>query len=162
MAVSGLSRDDIDLYDVYSCFPIVPKLAASHLGLSLEGHSDTRPITILGGLTSFGGAGNNYSMHVSIMTLQIGIIANRDKAITEMTRQLRQGKGKHGLVLANGGVVTYQYAVCLSSQPRRDGSPYPAKNPLPDIITTVPVPQVDNQPDGDAIIEVRKYLALKA
>jgi hypothetical protein len=24
-----------------------------------------KPITLLGGLTSFGGAGNNYSMHVS-------------------------------------------------------------------------------------------------
>ena len=65
LAVSGLTRDDIDLYDFYSCFPIVPKLAAGHLGLSLEGYSDTRPVTIIGGLTSFGGAGNNYSMHVS-------------------------------------------------------------------------------------------------
>jgi hypothetical protein len=26
----------------------------------------SKPITLLGGLTSFGGAGNNYSMHVSI------------------------------------------------------------------------------------------------
>lgn len=44
------------------CFPIVPKLACSHLGLNLE--HPGKPITLLGGLTSFGGAGNNYSMHV--------------------------------------------------------------------------------------------------
>jgi hypothetical protein len=46
-----------------SCFPIVPKLACQHLGLPLTGSS--KPITLLGGLTSFGGAGNNYSTHVS-------------------------------------------------------------------------------------------------
>lgn len=47
-----------------SCFPIVPKLACKHLGLSSS--KGAKPITLLGGLTSFGGAGNNYSMHVSL------------------------------------------------------------------------------------------------
>jgi hypothetical protein len=61
--VSQLKKDDIDLYDFYSCFPIVPKFAASHLGIDLE--KSEKPLTLLGGLTSFGGAGNNYSMHVS-------------------------------------------------------------------------------------------------
>ena len=72
-----------------------------------------------------------------------------------MTRRLRQGDGKHGLVLANGGVITYQYALCLSTHPRKDGSPYPSKNPLPDIITNIPVPPVTDQAEGDAVIEVR-------
>ena len=44
------------------CFPIVPKLACHHLGLPTT--NPPKPITLLGGLTSFGGAGNNYSMHV--------------------------------------------------------------------------------------------------
>jgi hypothetical protein len=53
------------------CFPIVPKLAADHLHLSIL-HSE-KPLTVLGGLTSFGGAGNNYSMHVSYLgALQFG------------------------------------------------------------------------------------------
>jgi len=39
----------------------VPKLAADHLGLPINGG---KSLTLLGGLTSFGGAGNNYSMHV--------------------------------------------------------------------------------------------------
>ncbi|RMZ77563.1 hypothetical protein DV737_g4291, partial [Chaetothyriales sp. CBS 132003] len=137
LTASGLSRDDIDIFDFYSCFPIVPKLAASYLGLSLEGYSDNRPFTLLGGLTSFGGAGNNYSMH----------------AITEMTRALRSGRGKNGLILANGGNLTYQFVICLSSQPRKDGGPYPKKNPLPETITNVPVPSIDENPEGEAIIE---------
>jgi hypothetical protein len=63
LEVSQLKKDDIDLYDFYSCFPIVPKFAASHLGIDLE--KNEKSLTLLGGLTSFGGAGNNYSMHVS-------------------------------------------------------------------------------------------------
>ena len=64
LRLSGLEKDEIDLFDFYSCFPIVPKLAARHLGLPIT--EGTKPITLLGGLTSFGGAGNNYSMHVSL------------------------------------------------------------------------------------------------
>jgi hypothetical protein len=72
-----------------------------------------------------------------------------------MTRQLRRGKrSSNGLVLANGGVVTYQHVICLSSQPRRDGSPYPDTNPLPEAVTDVPVPPVDEQAEGEATIEV--------
>lgn len=64
---SNLKKEQIDLYDFYSCFPIVPKIACSHLGLSIT--NPEKPITLLGGLTSFGGAGNNYSMHVSLPIL---------------------------------------------------------------------------------------------
>ncbi|KAJ6260116.1 LOW QUALITY PROTEIN: hypothetical protein Dda_4337 [Drechslerella dactyloides] len=135
LRISNLTPGDIDLYDLYSCFPIVPKLAAQHLGIDIDDAS--KPLTLLGGLTSFGGAGNNYSMH----------------AITEMTRQLRGGsKRKNGLVLANGGVVTYQHVVCLSTQPRVDGSAYP-DNPLPKVIDDVPVPQIDELAEGEAVIE---------
>ena len=71
-----------------------------------------------------------------------------------MTRQLRQGRGKTGLILANGGVVTYQAVVCLSSSPRRDGLPYPTAQPLPPVVSDVQTPTVDEQAEGDAIVEV--------
>jgi len=79
-----------------------------------------------------------------------------------MVRQLRSGKGKHGLVLANGGVMTCQHVICLSSSPRRDGSPYPEKPPLPDVITDVPVPTVDAGAEGKAVIEVSLNFRLLA
>lgn len=81
LEISGLTKEQIDVFDFYSyvniqfsnsnlhldhqnsCFPIVPKLACQHLGLPST--KSPKPITLLGGLTSFGGAGNNYSMHVS-------------------------------------------------------------------------------------------------
>lgn len=71
-----------------------------------------------------------------------------------MTRQLRQSKGKTGLVLANGGWVTYQHILCLSRSPRIDGLPYPDANPLPKYVTDVFVPPIAEQAEGDARIEV--------
>ena len=68
-----------------------------------------------------------------------------------MVRELRKGKARNGLVLANGGVVTYQYVVCLSNKLR--DSPYPDRNPLPDRLDE-PVPTVDEKAQGEATIEV--------
>lgn len=78
-----------------------------------------------------------------------------------MTRQLRRGNGKTGLVLANGGVVTYQAVVCLSSSPRRDGLPYPTAAPLPPTTTDVQIPAVDEHAEGDAVVEVRREVQLE-
>ncbi|KAG4433732.1 hypothetical protein IFR05_010784 [Cadophora sp. M221] len=133
LRISGVTKDEIDIFDFYSCFPIVPKLACRHLGFPLT--KQTKTITLLGGLTSFGGAGNNYSMH----------------ALTEMVRKIRKGEARKGLVLANGGMVTYQYVVCLSSQPRT--SPYPDRNPLPELLEDGHVPEVDENAEGEAVIE---------
>ena len=71
-----------------------------------------------------------------------------------MARQLRSGKGKTGLVLANGGLVTYQFAICLSRSPRRDGLPYPTTKPLPEYISDVQTPPIKKQAEGDAVTEV--------
>lgn len=67
-----------------------------------------------------------------------------------MTRQLRNGKGRNGLVLANGGVLSYQHVVCLSSQPRN--RPYPDNRGL--AAYNKPKPLVSGEADGPAVIEV--------
>ena len=72
-----------------------------------------------------------------------------------MVRELRKGKSKTGLILANGGVLTYQHVLCLSKQPRQDGSGYPLSNPLPRYITDLPIPLITTHAEGEAIIEVR-------
>ena len=71
-----------------------------------------------------------------------------------MARRLRKGQGKTGLVLANGGVATYEHAVCISSNTRGDGRSYPATNPLPSIIEDVPVPRFVSAASGEAVLEV--------
>ncbi|EJD54224.1 thiolase, partial [Auricularia subglabra TFB-10046 SS5] len=132
LRVAQLDQSQIDIFDFYSCFPIVPKIACAHVGLPVI--NPPKPITVLGGLTSFGGAGNNYSMH----------------AIIEVVRRLRRREGENGLVLANGGVLSYQHVVVLSTQPRK--SPYPHLPPLPKMLD-VPGPSIDGHPEGLATIE---------
>jgi len=69
-----------------------------------------------------------------------------------MTRQLRAKKGKNGLILANGGVLSYQHVIILSSRPRK--SAYPDRNPLPEVITDISVPEIEGKPEGEAVVEV--------
>ncbi|KAL5113138.1 hypothetical protein ACEQ8H_008997 [Pleosporales sp. CAS-2024a] len=128
---------DLDLIDVYSCFPIVPKLAGSHMGLPIAGGGGGgKSLTVLGGLTSFGGAGNNYSMH----------------ALTEVARRMRAGKGKKAMVLCNGGVLTYHHVLVLGTQPPRNEA-YPLDEPLPPVMRHVGAPRMADEAVGEAVVE---------
>jgi len=61
--------DDLDLLDVYSCFPAAVELAAGALGLATD---DNRGLTVTGGLPYFGGPGNNYTTHgIATLTDQL-------------------------------------------------------------------------------------------
>lgn len=71
-----------------------------------------------------------------------------------MTRQLRQQTHQTGLILANGGMLTHQYVICLSGSPRKDGKPYPKANPLPEHYAH-PEPSFTEKATGSAVIEVR-------
>ncbi len=55
-----LGLDDLDFFDLYSCFPSMARIACRAMGLADE---DPRPLTVTGGLPYFGGPGNNYVMH---------------------------------------------------------------------------------------------------
>lgn len=70
-----------------------------------------------------------------------------------MVRQLRKGAGNFGLVLANGGYMSYHHAVCLSRGPREDGSQYPNRNPLPQHVSD-DHPVIAEEAEGRARIEV--------
>ena len=76
----------------------MPKLAALHLGTA------DRPLSVTGGLSSFGGPHNDYSSH----------------ALVAMTRALRE-RGGTGLVYANGEYLTLHAAVVLSAEARAGG-----------------------------------------
>jgi len=96
LEINRLSASDIDLYELYSCFPIVPKLARRVLGLSVE-----TPLSVSGGLTFFGGPTNNFMSH----------------AATAMVRALRAGRGQRGLLHGNGEFVTKHHCAVLGRTP---------------------------------------------
>jgi hypothetical protein len=75
------------------------------------------------------------------------------QAITAMARQLRSRKHNTGLILANGGMLTHQHALCLSAQPRGDGRAYPEGNPLPEVVDAFSPPFTEIA-EGRATIEV--------
>ena len=85
--LAGLSLDDVDFFDFYSCFPIAVSNITEMLGLSPD---DPRGLTLTGGLPFFGGAGNNYSMH----------------ALAEAVARVRAKPGSYALVSANGGICS--------------------------------------------------------
>ncbi len=95
-AIAGGDAAAFDLAELYSCFPIVPKMALEAMPL----RAGLEP-TVAGGLTFFGGPLNNYMTH--------GICA--------MVRQLRSGKGELGLVYGQGGVVSKHHALVLGRAP---------------------------------------------
>lgn len=58
--LGAVGIDDIELLDLYSCFPSAIELGAAALGLAVD---DARGLTATGGLPYFGGPGNNYTTH---------------------------------------------------------------------------------------------------
>ncbi|MEM1148732.1 MAG: acetyl-CoA acetyltransferase [Pseudomonadota bacterium] len=88
LAQADLTADEIGAFDLYSCFPCAVFSAMAELGIDHK--TETRPLTVTGGLPFFGGPGNNYSMH----------------GLVSMTEWLRAKAGSYGLVLANGGWMT--------------------------------------------------------
>jgi acetyl-CoA C-acetyltransferase len=113
LELAQTSLDDIDVIDLYSCFPSAVQLGAESLGLSLE-----RPLTCTGGLSFAGGPFNNYVMH----------------AIATTMTQLRDGKN-NGFIWANGGYATKHSFGIYSTTPPTDsfmwGSPQPEIDSLP-------------------------------
>jgi len=64
---ANLVLTDIQAFDLYSCFPVAVQIAREAIGILPQ---DTRPITLTGGLSYFGGAWNNYSMHAIAQAVQ--------------------------------------------------------------------------------------------
>jgi len=98
LEVAGLAVSDVQLFDIYSCFPIAVFDVLEELGVAAD---DPRPLTVTGGLPFFGGAGNNYSMH----------------AIASMVHRLRAQPGDFGFVGANGGYLSKYSTGVYSTKP---------------------------------------------
>jgi len=111
--------DDLALIDLYSCFPAAVQLAAGELGLDLR-----RALTCTGGLTFFGGPGNNYATH--------GVIA--------LARELRRAEpGTVGLATALGWYATkHALGVYGNSPPARPFAAIEPEVPRPAARTVAP------------------------
>ena len=96
--MAGIGADELDLIDLYSCFPSAVEIACLEIGLAED---DSRGLTVTGGLPYFGGPGNNYATH----------------SIAEMVTQLRAKPGAYGLCTANGWYITKHACGIYSTTP---------------------------------------------
>lgn len=84
-----------DVLELYSCFPVVPKMARRTLGLPADA-----PMSATGGLSFFGAPLNNYMTH----------------AAAALVRALRSGQPEqHALLYGQGEFVTKHHALVLSN-----------------------------------------------
>jgi acetyl-CoA C-acetyltransferase len=134
LEMAGVELSQIDLFDLYSCFPAAVEIGAEELGLALD---DPRGLTVTGGLPYAGGPGNNYAMH----------------SIAVMMQKLRAQPGAYGLVTANGWFLTKQSVGIYSARPPQ--TPFARDDPkvLQRQIDALPHPAVIEKPNGRATIE---------
>ena len=98
LAQARLRIDQLDHFDLYSCFPCAVQIAAEMLGIPID---DPRPLTVTGGLPYHGGPGNNYSTH----------------AVACMVERLRAQPGSSGMVTGVGWYLTKHAVGIYSSVP---------------------------------------------
>ena len=102
--MTNTTPDDYDVVELYSCFPAMPKLTRRALG-----RPAAAPISVIGGLSFFGGPGSNYLTH----------------SLAAVVERLRADGGTafvHGVGMFN----TKHHALVLADHPRRDrGYPRP-------------------------------------
>jgi acetyl-CoA C-acetyltransferase len=102
---AGVGVDDIARFDLYSCFPSAVQTAMKELGLAGTVGGDDRPLTVTGGLSFFGGPGNNYVTH----------------SVAAMVDACRAEPGALGLVTGIGYYLTKHSAGIYSSRPPEQG-----------------------------------------
>ncbi|RYY16600.1 MAG: hypothetical protein EON55_04020 [Alphaproteobacteria bacterium] len=93
-AVDGVG---LGLLEIYTCFPVVPKMARRALGVS-----DAAPISVTGGLTFHGAPFNSFMAH----------------AAATMVRRLREENGTAlGLLYGQGGHLTAHHGLLMGRTP---------------------------------------------
>lgn len=96
LAAAGLRAEQVDLVELYSCFPIAVQAYARALGLPLD-----RPLTVTGGMNFAGGPYNNYQLQSTARAAEL----------------LRAGQGRTALVSCVSGILTKQAFGLWSTEP---------------------------------------------
>ena len=100
---AGAKEDRLGHIDLYSCFPTVVQCASDVIGI--DALDPARVPTVTGGLTFFGGPGNNYVTH----------------SIATMVDRLRDDPTSEGLVTALGWFSTKHAWGTYASTPPAEG-----------------------------------------
>ncbi len=131
---SGFTLDDMDCFDLYSCFPCAVSIARKMAGLTDD---DSRPLTLTGGLGFFGGPGNNYNLH----------------AVATLAEQIADGRYRTGMVTALGWFMHKHAAGIYSSRrPEKSLAGTAEADHAGPLAGPGPVP-IDETPSGKGVID---------
>ena len=133
LELAGLTIDQVDIVDLYSCFPSAVQLGAKSLGLDINSQ-----LTRTGGLPFAGGPWNNYVMH----------------AIATVARELRDGVGSTALVWGNGGYTTKHAFGVYATEPPANGFTYDYPQ---DTIDALPSRQLASPADAEGESTIEGY-----
>ncbi|MBX6391229.1 MAG: acetyl-CoA acetyltransferase [Frankia sp.] len=131
-ALAGVAPADVDLLDLYSCFPAAVRLQVRELGLAGRPAGE---LTVTGGMTFAGGPLNNYVF----------------QSTAAMARRLREAaSGSRGLVTCISGMVTKQAGLLWSTEPAAAG--FRAEDVTATVrAREVPLELVDPDADGPVL-----------
>lgn len=137
LANAGVSLDEVDKIDFYSCFPAAVAMACEMLGLD---EADPRGFTVTGGLPYAGGPASAYCLH----------------SLASMVDILRGDAATTGLVTGNGWYLT-KHAASLWSSERKPGklprNGLPARKASAERgLMTAPA-SVVAAPEGEGVVE---------
>ncbi len=134
LALAALSLDEVERFDLYSCFPSAVQLALKALALEWD---DPRVPTTTGGLAHHGGPGNNYSMH----------------SLANMVEHLRRSDESVGWVSGLGMTATKHAVSVLSNDPARVRAAEGTSELLELPAQLTHGPELVDAPDGPGEIE---------
>lgn len=100
LGAAGLQVSQLDLVELYSCFPIAVETCADALGMPLN-----RDLTVTGGMSFAGGPFNNYVL----------------QATCRMAQLIREQRGQTGLVYSVSGILTKQGFGLWAKEPAPEG-----------------------------------------
>lgn len=114
LRAAGVGIDDIAYLDFYSCFPCALQLGADALGVAL---SDSRGLTLTGGMPAFGGPGNNYTAHGIAMAVEA---LRADRSALALTTGVGWYMTKHaiGIYSDSPPPLGWQHAFCGDEEAR--------------------------------------------
>jgi acetyl-CoA C-acetyltransferase len=134
LEMAGLGIDQIDFFDLYSCFPSATTIAASEIGLDVN---DPPNLTVTGGLPYFGGPGNNYTTH----------------AIAQTVERIREKPEQTGLVTGVGMYLTkHSLGIYGGREPEKPWN-RGQLDPIQEKIDRMESPDLCLEPEGPAVVE---------
>jgi len=136
---SNLSIDDIDCFDLYSCFPSSVTIAKKMLNIQ---DNDPRALTLTGGLGFFGGPGNNYSLH----------------AVATLADAIKNGRVRNGMITSLGWFMHKHAAGIYSSDPGESDLTHQDLEDAKECKVGNPPVDIINDASGEGVIETYTVL----